>query len=102
MKIETTTQTIEFTVEKSETLTIRRSRKIEVVWCGECGYEVRMSKPEDAARISGVSTRKIYSRIEAGNTHFAESSDGSLMVCLRSLNENQIRPQLSEGELEQP
>lgn len=89
MKNETTTRTIEFTIEKSETFTIRRIRKIAAVWCSHCGCEVRMSSPEDAAHITGVSTRRIYSRIEAGSAHFAESAAGVLMVCHRSLSETE-------------
>lgn len=100
MKFETATRTIEFEFEKSETFTIRRTRTIVVQWCGNCGSEVKMSKPEDAAVIVGLSTRAVYSGIEAGNTHFTESPDGSLMVCLRSLAKNGTGPQLYGGELE--
>ena len=85
MKFERATRTIEFEFEKSETYTIRRTRTVVEQWCSDCGGEVKMSKPEDAARIIGVSTRKIYSEIEDGKTHFTESADGSLMVCLWSL-----------------
>jgi hypothetical protein len=45
-----------------------------------------MIAPEHAARIAGVSTRKIYAWIEAGTVHFAESPDGSLLICLDSLS----------------
>ena len=90
MKTETATRTIEFTVETSETYTIRRTRKIVAGWCNGCGREVRMSTPEEAAHITGITTRKIYSAIEAGNTHFAETAEGRLMVCHRSLSETEL------------
>ena len=45
-----------------------------------------MIAPEQAARIAGVSTRKIYAWVEAGKLHFAESPDRSLLICLESLN----------------
>lgn len=102
MKIEATKQSIEFTFEKSETLTVRRTREIVARWCRDCGREVRMSPPEDAARITGVTARKIYSGIESGNIHFAELGEGMLLVCLRSMDETRAEPQLSEGELNQP
>ena len=100
MKFETATRTIEFEFEKKETYTIRRTRTIVAQWCGDCGGEVKMSSPEDAATIVGLSTRSIYSGVEAGLTHFTESPDGSLMVCLHSLAENGASPQLKEGELD--
>lgn len=87
MKIEKTTEIFEISVEKSETFVIRRHREIVFGWCNGCGSEVRMSKPEEAAQIIGVSTRKIYSEIEAGNTHFAELADGVLLVCHRWLSD---------------
>ena len=96
MKTETTT--IELTVETSETLTIRRLRNIESVWCSRCGCQARMSIPEDAARITGVSTRKIYSGIEAGDMHFNESAEGVLLVCLSSLGETTSEKKISRGE----
>ncbi|MEQ1606601.1 MAG: hypothetical protein ABL999_17205 [Pyrinomonadaceae bacterium] len=88
MKSETRIRTVELSVEKCETYTIRRTRTTVTRWCGVCESQVEMSKPEDAARITGVTTRRIYSGIEAGNTHFAESADGSLMICLRSIDDN--------------
>jgi hypothetical protein len=45
-----------------------------------------MIAPEHAARIAGVSTRKIYAWVEAGKLHFAESPDQSLLICLESLS----------------
>lgn len=100
MKFGTSKRTFEFTVEKSESYTIQRTFRITALWCRNCGYETRMSRPEDAARITGISTRKIYTQIEDGKAHFTESPDGSLMVCLRSLCEHPAKPKLDEGETE--
>ena len=102
MKFRTAKRSFEFTVEKSETFTVRRITKTVAVLCDTCGRETEMSKPDTAAEITGISTRKIYSGIESGNVHFTESADGSLMVCLRSMGVNQAGSQLSEGELDQP
>jgi len=35
--------------------------------------------------FAGVSPRTIYRRVEAGLVHFAESSEGWLLICLGSL-----------------
>jgi len=101
MKFEATARTFELTVETSESVTIRRIRKIASQWCPGCGRDTRMSKPEDAATLTGITARKIYAEIEDGLAHFTQSTDGSLMVCLRSLIENSSRPQFCEGELDQ-
>lgn len=85
MKFSTSRRVIEFTVETSETLSIRRTRSIATVWCEACGYETKMSNPEDAAEILQIGKRRIYAGIEDGHTHFSESTDGALIVCHRSI-----------------
>ncbi len=89
MKSEARTHTIEFSVEKYETFSIRRGRPITYVRCSGCRCKVQMLSPEDAAKLIGISTRKIYSDVEAGKTHFVESADGSIIVCLDSLRESE-------------
>ena len=84
----------ELTVEKSETYSIRRTFKIVAKWCSNCGCEVRMSGPEDAAKAFGITARAVYLGIEAGKFHFIEPPDGLLLVCLRSIDENPARPQI--------
>jgi len=85
IKTEKTSQLLEFTVERSETFVIRRQSEIVTKWCSGCGATARMLKPEDAARLTGVSTRSIYSGIEAGNAHSVELTGGELLICISSL-----------------
>ncbi len=61
-----------------------------------------MLRPEDAAEIMGISTRKIYAGIEDGTMHYTEAVDGSLLVCIRSVPNSPSGPQSLEGELDQP
>src|SRR5688500_18160607 len=85
-----TTRMLEVTFEKSEEIIVRYRRSIDRVWCHECAHDVTTSIPEDAARVTGIDVRKIYSAIEAGSAHFAESAEGSLIVCHRSLMSTEI------------
>jgi len=48
-----------------------------------------MLPPDEAANVAGVSTRVIYTRIEAGSLHFNELPDGRLLVCGPSLGLSQ-------------
>jgi|GEM_PF-2681492 len=85
MKTKITTRTTEITIEKSERVAISKSPRVFFGWCAKCAAKVRMVTPEEAARIQGVSTRTVYSRIEAGQIHFEEINDRLLLVCLNSL-----------------
>ncbi len=53
--------------------------------CRRCANVDRsLVAPDEAAIITGVSTRIIYRWVEAGRIHFQEAADGSLLVCLNS------------------
>jgi len=54
------------------------------MWCEECGIEVDMLNPEEAAAIAQVSTRTIYRWIEAGEIHHVETQE-CLLVCPKQL-----------------
>lgn len=92
MKFATSSRIIEFTVEKRETLSTRRTLSVIISWCDGCGRETKMSEPEDAAEILQVRKRAIYAGIEAGKTHFNEADDGGLLVCLHSITQNHELP----------
>ena len=79
------THSIGLTIEKTETLIVRRRRRIAFVWCDGCGRKVEMFAPEEAAIIARTSPRKIYQAIEAGRIHFIELPEGLLLVCVDSL-----------------
>lgn len=54
-------------------------------WCGECGEQVRMIRPDEAAIVAAITPRTIYQWIEAGNLHYSEEPTGALLVCFNSL-----------------
>jgi hypothetical protein len=95
MKFSAGKRRIEITVEKSETVSVRRRIRTATGQCSRCGREAKMASPEDAAEILQISKRRIYSGIEAGDTHFVESGDGILLVCLDSLERGS---HIDEGE----
>lgn len=73
------------TVESSEVLVIRKPGGSVLAWCPGCVAEAVMIRPDAAAVLTGLSTRTIYRRIEAERIHFAETTEGLLLVCLNSL-----------------
>lgn len=77
---------IEITLEREETFVVcKLATGAARSWCAGCAAEVEMLTPEEAALIAGVSARTIYRRIEADLLHFAETIDGLLLVCQKSL-----------------
>jgi excisionase family DNA binding protein len=75
----------EITVETHRVQVIRRSGRVERAWCEACAGEVRMVTPEEAAAVTGVSTRTIYRRVEDNQLHFTETPEGRLRVCFKSM-----------------
>ena len=57
------------------------------VWCYECDEEVSMVTVEQATAMTGMSG-EIHRLIEAGQIHFAETTEGSVLICLNSLLRN--------------
>ena len=76
----------EITVEEQIRI-VRRAGALPHVSCLQCGGEVWMLTPEDAALSAGVSARTIYRWVEQDKIHFRESASGSLVVCPRSVLE---------------
>lgn len=72
-------------VETQQRLTYRSSRAPLAGWCADCGTEVRLVTPEQAAAACGVSTRAVYAWVEARAVHFEETAGGGLLVCQNSL-----------------
>ncbi len=75
----------EIVVELDEVFVIRRRQSVAAAWCGACGDLVPMFTPDEAATISGLSSRFIYRCVEAGSLHFSETAEGHLLICQRSL-----------------
>ena len=64
--MEDTKRRIEITVEKRRLIVLRRARARVLDWCADCGEQVAMLTPDQAATIARVSSRTIYRRVEAG------------------------------------
>ena len=75
----------EIVVELDEVFVIRSRHAGAVAWCAECGDQVQMLTPDQAATIAGLSSRTIYRWIEAREVHFSETSEGYLLICQSSL-----------------
>jgi hypothetical protein len=73
------------TIEKHEVVLIRSSRKLKRVFCPECAEPVALVTPDEAVRISGISSRAIYRLIEEGRIHLAETPDGVALICPATL-----------------
>ena len=97
-----TKRRVEITFER-ERLIVVGSRSISVTdWCDICGTRVRWVMPDEAARLTGVTARNVYQRVEARQLHFLESSEAGLLVCLESLKQiaEDRADALSTGERE--
>ncbi len=75
----------EITIETEQVVVIRRQAEIIESWCDGCSAFVRMVTPEQAALLTHISARTTYRRVEAGELHFTETPEGTLLICLDSL-----------------
>ena len=83
----TTTRRMKITIETERLLVMRRGMSL-FSFCASCGDEVRMVTIDQAAMLARLTAREIYREVEAGMLHFLETTDGSLLVCFRSLNDS--------------
>jgi len=92
-----TKRRIEITVEKRRLIVLKRQRRSVPDWCADCGEQVAMLTPDQAATIANVSSRTIYRRVEAGEMHYLETAEGRLLVCANSIELNsKVAPQGAE------
>lgn len=75
----------EFVVEINQTVVVNKIDSLVQAWCEGCAAEGQWITPEHAAIISNTDTRSLYRRIEGGEVHFTESTDGPALICLNSL-----------------
>jgi hypothetical protein len=73
------------TVERHETVVIRSARKLKRVLCPECSEPVALVALDEAVKFSGISSRAVYRLIEEGRIHFAETAEGSVLICPATL-----------------
>lgn len=76
---------VELTVERRQTLAIRRGNLLTQAWCDACGEMVAMVSGEEAAKLIGKRSREIYRQADQGSLHSGEMPDGTLLVCVESL-----------------
>lgn len=96
-------KTLKLTVDSHELLMIRSTGQLirnteqqQQLPCSECAGQMVVS--EQAIALVGVSSRVLHREIEAGIIHFAETSEGSLLVCLNSLFETRRKARLASGK----
>ncbi len=71
-------------IETHEVWVVKRPGRTRWL-CGQCIGQAEMFTPSEAAMIRSVSQLTIYRWVESGHTHFLETPDGGLFVCLSSL-----------------
>lgn len=72
-------------IETNETYIIRRNRFFVRNWCEDCGREVNMIPPSEAALLLCQDTKTIYSLIDQKHVHSCYLKAETPLICLRSL-----------------
>ncbi|MCA1849650.1 MAG: hypothetical protein LC672_01015 [Acidobacteria bacterium] len=77
----------EISIETDRLLVIsrRRRRRAAVAQCTVCGPGAGMITVDEAATLARASAWMIYRLAGAGQLHFTETPEGSILICLRSL-----------------
>jgi hypothetical protein len=78
-------KTTEIVVEREQILVIRKLDHREPQGCLQCGGDAQMVRVDEAVSIVRLTARAIFKRVESQQTHFLETPDGQLLVCLNSL-----------------
>ena len=73
------------TFESHERLTIRHAPRRLMAWCDQCGADVLVVTPNEAAALTRIDARAIFRRVEVGEIHLIEDDGGDLMICSQSL-----------------
>lgn len=75
----------EVSIETRQVLTIRQPGTFHAS-CGVCRRRVKFVSVEASAAALGVTMRRVFYMVEAGELHFTETLAGQLFVCSDSLN----------------
>jgi len=75
------------TIDSCRTVVVSRIRRV-ITTCVKCDARAEMVSVEDAAIVSGESSRTIFRLVEREQLHSLETSDGLLLVCLNSLSKS--------------
>lgn len=76
---------MEIVIETNRSLVVERRGKIAADWCPACAEMVAWVTPEETVILAGISSRAVYQMVETNRVHFTETSEGFLLVCLKSL-----------------
>ena len=75
----------EIVIETTEIYVVRRQRHFIRAWCWECGREVSLIPPAEAALLTFQETDDIYTLIDENEIHFRFFGEKTPFVCLASL-----------------
>ena len=73
------------TFESRERMTIRDRGRRMIAWCEQCGADVLMVTPIEAAALARTDAGAIFRGVELGVLHSVERKTGALLVCSQSL-----------------
>ena len=94
MKIRRQTQ-ITILTEKILTVAVGEVHIALFAKCAVCGMQ--MLPVDEAAKFARVNSLTIYRLVEAGELHFEETKEGSLLICSASLSA--IEPENLENKI---
>lgn len=75
--------------ETSERFIVRPESAMRA-WCQRCAANVLMLSSVAAANTLGVTQRRIFRLIEADAVHYLETGEGRLLICMRSLADEEL------------
>lgn len=74
------------TTETKEILFVRQDDCERFRWfCNECDSEVEMLNLDAAVKVSKIRAKEIFQMIQSGEIHSVETTDGYLLLCIKSL-----------------
>ena len=83
-------RTTRLTVETERTFIFKTRNRRQARWCEQCGGEVVMAFVDEAAMVSGLNEMTIYQSIETRSLHSVEDKSGRVLVCLNSLQDQNL------------
>jgi hypothetical protein len=75
----------EVVIETTEVYVFKRRRHFIRTWCEDCGREVSLVPPSEAALLIFQEPEAIYSLIDQNRVHFRFFGDKTPFICLTSL-----------------
>jgi hypothetical protein len=75
----------EIIIETERLLIVGGRKKRTINWCAPCGKHVEALTTDEAALLARVTSRTIFSWVEAGRVHYMETPEGLLLICPNSL-----------------